>query len=102
MARTVRLGFESYLEWTPPGWQAPTVDFAADQIAEKLTEADLWGAVAVLDGVHAGHVAGAPSRTRDDARTPIPGLAHLWHLFVRPQFWGSGLAARLHALAVQG
>jgi GNAT superfamily N-acetyltransferase len=102
MARSVRMGMESYLAWTPPGWEIPTVDFEAEHIAEKLREGEVWGAVALLDGAHAGHVAGAPARTRDDARTPIPGMAHLWHLFVRPQFWGSGLASRLHALAIDG
>ena len=31
----------------------------------------------------------------------IPDRAHLWMLFVRPLWWGSGLATRLHALALQ-
>jgi len=30
----------------------------------------------------------------------IAGLAHLWQLFVRPPWWGSGLATRLNALVV--
>src|SRR5688500_16158413 len=102
MGKTVRLGMESYLEWSPPGWEVPTEEFEIQHVAERLRQGELWGAVALLGGEHAGHVAGTPARTRDDARAPIPGLAHLWHLFVRPRFWGSGLAARLHALAVDG
>jgi GNAT superfamily N-acetyltransferase len=30
----------------------------------------------------------------------VAGLAHLWMLFVRPPWWGTGLAGELHALAV--
>jgi GNAT superfamily N-acetyltransferase len=28
------------------------------------------------------------------------GLAHLWYLYVRPRWWGSGVAARLLSAAV--
>jgi GNAT superfamily N-acetyltransferase len=31
----------------------------------------------------------------------IPGRAHLWMLFVRPPWWGSGLARRLQRLALE-
>jgi GNAT superfamily N-acetyltransferase len=30
-----------------------------------------------------------------------PGLAHFWQLFVRQDWWGSGLATRLHADALR-
>jgi GNAT superfamily N-acetyltransferase len=102
MARSVVLGFESYRSWAKPGWDPPRQGVESDHIANRLREGDVWGAMAVLDGEHAGHVTGAPARTRDDARTPITGMAHLWQLFVRPPFWGTGLATRLLALAVDG
>ena len=31
----------------------------------------------------------------------IEGRAHLWMLFVRPPWWGTGLAVRLHRLALE-
>jgi GNAT superfamily N-acetyltransferase len=100
MAENVRLGFESYRPWTRRGWDPPPSDMEAPHIAEKLREPGVWATVALVDGAHVGHVAVAPGRTRDETRTPIPGLAHLWQLFVRPPWWGSGLATRLLALAV--
>jgi ribosomal protein S18 acetylase RimI-like enzyme len=33
--------------------------------------------------------------TLDDAAQPMPGLGHLWHLFVRPTWWGTGVAVSL-------
>ncbi len=30
----------------------------------------------------------------------MPGVAHLWQLFVLPDWWGTGVAATLHAAAV--
>jgi GNAT superfamily N-acetyltransferase len=100
MAESMRLGFESYRAWAPRGWDPPPAGVEARQIAERLVSDDVWGTIALADGAHAGHVAFAPARTHDEQRTPIAGLAHLWHLFVRPPWWGSGLAPRLLAQAV--
>lgn len=102
MAETVQLGFESYRTWTKRGWGPPPVDLEARQIAERMGEDEVWGAIGLAGGEHAGHVLGAPSRERDETRAPIPGLAHLWQLFVRPPWWGTGLASRLLEVAVQG
>jgi GNAT superfamily N-acetyltransferase len=41
------------------------------------------------------------ARDRDEDRAVIPGLAHLWMLFIREPWWGTGLASRLLALAVE-
>lgn len=101
MAESMRLGFESYRDWTPRGWDPLPADFEARHIAERLGKDDVWGRIALVEGAQAGHVTFAPARERDEQRTPIPGLAHLWHLFVRPPWWGSGLAPRLLALAVE-
>ncbi len=30
----------------------------------------------------------------------MPGVAHLWQLFVLPDWWGTGVAATLHTAAV--
>jgi GNAT superfamily N-acetyltransferase len=45
-------------------------------------------------------VAFIAGREPDRARELIPGLAHLWMLFIREPWWGSGLARRLHAMAI--
>lgn len=51
-------------------------------------------------GTPAGHVALLPGTLREPPRRVVPGLAHLWMLFVRPAHWGTGLAGRLHDLAL--
>ena len=45
----------------------------------------------------------SPTRPTACARTcACPARAHLWMLFVRPPWWGTGLAARLHGARPRG
>src|SRR4051812_50101251 len=53
------------------------------------------------DGLPAGHVGITHANERERPHVPIPGRAHLWMLFVRPSWWGTGLATRLHALGLE-
>ena len=52
-------------------------------------------------GEPAGHVGITHAAERERPHVRIPGRAHLWMLFVRPPWWGSGLAARLHRLGLE-
>ena len=54
------------------------------------------------DGEPAGHVGITHAAERERPHVRIPGRAHLWMLFVRPPWWGTGLAARLHRLGARG
>lgn len=100
LTETVREGFESYRAFLPAGWDPPPEQFERARIAERLRFDDTW-CVLALDGERpAGHVAFLAARERSDERPAIPGLAHLWMLFVREPWWGTGLARRLLALAV--
>jgi GNAT superfamily N-acetyltransferase len=47
-----------------------------------------------------GHAAARPEHAGDVR--PLGGLARLTHLFVREQYWGSGVADELHAHIVDG
>jgi GNAT superfamily N-acetyltransferase len=100
MSETVRLGFESYRTWAPRGWDppSPAIDFA--RIRAEVLLPGTWCVIAEDDGAPAGHVAFTPARTRSEPREPIAGLAHLWMLFVREPWWGTGLARELLARAV--
>ena len=61
-----------------------------------------WCAMALEpDGEPAGHVGITHAAERERPHVRIPGRAHLWMLFVRPPWWGTGLAARLHALGLE-
>lgn len=100
IAETVYQGFESYRTFLPAGWDPPPEQFERSRIAERLQYADTWCRVAHTATEPAGHVAFMAARDQTEPRALIPGLAHLWMLFIREPWWGSGLARRLHALAV--
>jgi GNAT superfamily N-acetyltransferase len=101
LARTTQLGFESYRAWTHAGWKPPEHRLEIWGIRERLRRPGTWCLVALEPGgEHAGHVGFQPASDRERPHAPpIPGLAHLWMLFLRPSWWGSGLAAHLHGLA---
>jgi GNAT superfamily N-acetyltransferase len=100
LARTTQLGFQSYRAWAHPGWRPPDHRLEVRGIRERLKRPDAWCLVAVEpDGEPAGHVGFMAAGEREPPYAGIPGRAHLWMLFVRPPWWGTGLAARLHALA---
>jgi GNAT superfamily N-acetyltransferase len=102
LAATTRLGFESYLDWAPDGWRPPPRSLELRAIRERLKQNTTWCAMALdEDGEQAGHVGITHASERDRPHVRIPGRAHLWMLFVRPQWWGSGLAGRLHRLALE-
>ena len=57
-------------------------DFVGLEVSESVGEA-------------VGYVVLRPAVTREEPPEPIAGLAHVWHMFVRPAWWGSGVAAGL-------
>jgi GNAT superfamily N-acetyltransferase len=105
----VAVGFDSYVEFAPAGWRPP-VDIHArrEWEAEVLADPATWALVALADGDPVGHVAFIPARKRSaedlraawQTRAPIAGLAHLWQLFVLPDWWGRGVAQLLHDAAI--
>ena len=101
LAETVRLGFASFRAWAGPGFDPPPAAMEAPKIREGLERPSTWALLALSGGEPAGHVAITQAREREEPRPDIPGLAHFWMLFVRPPWWGSGLAARLNGLAVE-
>jgi GNAT superfamily N-acetyltransferase len=102
LAGTTRLGFDSYREWAPAGWEPPPHSLEVRSIRERLRQTTTWCAMAVdAAGEPAGHVGITHAAERERAHVRIEGRAHLWMLFVRPPWWGTGLAARLHRLALE-
>jgi GNAT superfamily N-acetyltransferase len=106
----VQAGFDSYGEFAPRGWQAPKVATDRDRSAELLGDHATWALIAFADGRSIGHVAFLPARERSageprgaaKTRAVVPGLAHLWQLFVLPDWWGRDVAAMLHdAMAIE-
>lgn len=109
LLHNVGVGFDSYVEFAPPGWHPPPdVHARRDWEAELLADSTTWALLALADGAPVGHVAFIPARERsaEDARAAwqtrplIAGLAHLWQLFVLPDWWGRGVAPMLHDAAI--
>jgi GNAT superfamily N-acetyltransferase len=101
----VQAGFDSYVEFAPLGWVPPDVSADAELMAELLSDEETWGTIAIAGSEPVGHVAFTPARRRAPgqawASSPsTPGLAHLWQLFVLPEWWGAGIAPVLHDAAV--
>jgi GNAT superfamily N-acetyltransferase len=92
MLRTMYLGFATYRAFAPAGWSPPPV--GAEAIAGRLRQRGAWALLADVAGEPAAHVALFP-----DERPS--GAVYLWQLFVRPPWWGSGLAASLHDAFVE-
>jgi GNAT superfamily N-acetyltransferase len=92
LADTMRAGFATFESFAPPGWSPPPVALDRARIADRLPRPDAWCVLAEAAGGPAGHVV-----VLDDSE---PDVAYLWMLFVREPWWGSGLARRLHGLAV--
>jgi GNAT superfamily N-acetyltransferase len=99
LSETVRLGFETYKAFLPAGWEPPAEEFEHARIGERLALPETWCRMAFAGDDPAGHVAFLAARERTGERALIPGLAHLWMLFIREPWWGSGLARELLALA---
>jgi GNAT superfamily N-acetyltransferase len=101
VAVVVTAGLETYRGFAPVGWEPPPLDWELDGIRERLGLPETWSRLAMAAGRPVGHVAVVPAReSRARGARAIPGLAHLWHLFVVPAWWGTGLATRLLADAV--
>jgi GNAT superfamily N-acetyltransferase len=103
LARVTIEAFATYREWAPPDWQ-PAEDPGrrqAEELAQRLTLPEYRSFIAEAAGQPVGYVVVRPAVTTGDDPQPIPGLAHIWHLFVRPEWWGRGVATRLHDEAVR-
>jgi GNAT superfamily N-acetyltransferase len=104
----VQVGFDSYAEFAPAGWRPPRVEAEAQATKALLEDPDTWALLALHDGEPTGHVAFFPGAERASGETSghwrtrplIPGLAHLWQLFVLAPWWGRGVAPALHEAAV--
>ncbi|MEA2449008.1 MAG: hypothetical protein QOG63_940 [Thermoleophilaceae bacterium] len=103
VAKLVASGFVTYAEFAPDGWRPRPAILEEPEIHLRLSRGDVHGRLALSDaGAAAGFTAWMPALTRDTAREPIPGRAHLWSLFVARGWWGTGLAAELLDWSVTG
>ena len=102
MSETLAIGFDGYREFAAPGWGPPDVRAAPElaRMRARLQAPSTWATIAEERGLAAGHAGFFP-------QPGVPGSAHLWQLFLRPPWWGTGLASELlwcarDAAAAQG
>ena len=89
-------GFESYRDFTPPGWEAP----GFGDIAEKAIDPRAAWLVGEEDGRVVGHVMFIPA-TVSSVPVEDDKLAHVMQVFVASTHWGTSVARDLMAALVQ-
>jgi GNAT superfamily N-acetyltransferase len=94
IAETLAIGFDGYREFAAYGWQPPDTLSAPElaRVRARLATSATWAMIAEEARLVAGHAGFFP-------QPGVPGSAHLWALFIRPPWWGAGLAAELLAEA---
>lgn len=92
-------GLATYRRWAPSGWQAPPRASMLLGLMHSFGQDGSWGLVAFSEGEPAGQVTARPERDPDGELRP--GVARMTQLFVREQYWGSGLASELHELVLE-
>jgi GNAT superfamily N-acetyltransferase len=78
---------------------APSASEELERLSRLIEDDDVWYGVAEHEGELVGHVGFLPAE-RTFAPVGDPRLAHFRQLFVRTAHWGTGLATRLHAAAI--
>jgi GNAT superfamily N-acetyltransferase len=100
---TISAAFSLYAEFAPSGWRPP--EHGAEEvmaIGQILARPGVWYRIAEDSDGLAGQCGVVPAYTERWLQgDPIPGLAHFWQLFVRPDWWGRGLAPYLHDAAIE-
>jgi GNAT superfamily N-acetyltransferase len=95
--------FATYCDWAPDAWSPAGKPGAheAELLGERLALPGYWCLFGEFEGQPVAYVVLRPAVTTGDNPEPIRGLGHLWHLFVRSAWWGSGVATRLLAEAME-
>jgi GNAT superfamily N-acetyltransferase len=95
LVRTIALGLETWGAFAPGGWTSLAQDEHLSATRALLARPGAWSVLAFVNGEPAGHAAMIPGDWDQ------PRCAILWSLFVRPAWWGTGLAAQLHDAFVE-
>jgi GNAT superfamily N-acetyltransferase len=93
-------GLSTYRGWTPMAWNPPARTEMLIGLLQRFPRDGSWAEVAFVGTAPAGHIMIRPDR--DEADEPRAGVALLTQLFVREEYWGSGLARELHEIGIAG
>lgn len=95
MAELFHAGIASYAHWLPTGWKVPARLESPADMEKAIARDDVWARIAEEDGRPVAFAAVKPATTERGGGDPIPGLGHLWMLFVARAAWGRGLGRAL-------
>ncbi len=95
MADNLESGFLSYRTWANANWEPPSRVEMLLGMMQRFQHDGSWSFVGFADNEPAGHVTARPDV--DEHEQPIAGVTRLTHLFLRRDYWGSGLADLLYA-----
>ncbi len=99
LALAVTDAFLGYRVFAPADWQAPSASEQANVLLGWIADPSFSGELACEEGILAGHATFIPAVRHSFRPTSDTTLAHLGHLFVKPEHWGSGVAGKLLARA---
>lgn len=100
IAALVADAFLGYRAFAPVDWRPPSASEQIRVLQGWIADPDFWGELASDEGALVGHVTFIPAARHSFRAVPEPALAHLGHLFVKPPYWGSGVATQLLARAM--
>lgn len=88
-------------------WEGPTLEWSTADIQQRLAGVGVRTRLALAPAATPHPAVAAfcgwmPAMSEGSLREPVPGLAHLWMLFVEQRRWGSGLASDLLEWATAG
>ena len=99
LAALVADAFVGYRAFSPADWQPPPASAQIQVLQRWIADRDFWGELAADEQTLIGHATLIPAARHSLRAAPDPALAHLGHLFLKPRYWGSGVAAQLLARA---
>lgn len=94
MADNLEAGFISYKTWAAFEWEPPSRVEMLLGMMQRFQHDGSWSFIGFADHEPAGHVTSRPEV--DEQEAPKVGVARLTHLFLRRDYWGSGLADLLY------
>jgi GNAT superfamily N-acetyltransferase len=100
LAAVVADAFVGYRAFAPADWVPPPASEQVLGLQRWIDDPDFWGELADGGQELIGHATVIPAARHSFRAVPDPDLAHLGHLFIRPRYWGSGVAAQLLARAM--
>jgi GNAT superfamily N-acetyltransferase len=95
LAALIADAFVGYRAFASAGWQPPPASKQARGLQDWIADPGFWGELASEEQTLVGHATFIPATRHSFRAASDPSLAHLGHLFVKPPYWGSGIATQL-------